>query len=221
MNIHQYIFLFLLFLSGITLVSCGSGNSSETGSKTRYEVESGEVSYRLDGMQQGYETLYFDQWGAREARYTKATLRLGTGMERKIDRLIMTDKEWIYTIDFLEKTGTKTRNPAYDKKQAETSMDVRDLSRINAQKLYKLGGQKVGQDQVADLPCEVWEVKRLAAKFWVWKQLVLKREPKIKTERTIIREAVRVSTGKPIPSDKFALPKDIKIQDLSTEGLRN
>jgi len=221
MYFHQYISLLILFLSGIVLVSCGSGSSSGTSSQTRYEVKSGEVSYRLDGMQQGYETLYFDQWGAREARYTKVTLRLGTGMERKIDRFILTDKEWVYTIDFLEKTGTKTRNPAYDKKQADTNLDVRDLSRINTQKLYKLGGRKVGQDQVADLPCEVWEVKRLAAKFWIWKQVVLKRQPKIKTERTIIREAVRVSTGNPIPADKFALPKDIQIQDLSKEGLRN
>ncbi|OJJ19439.1 hypothetical protein BKI52_21770 [marine bacterium AO1-C] len=221
MRFHQYIPLFIVSLSTILLVSCGSGSSSETSPKNRYEVESGEVSYRLDGMQQGYETLYFDQWGAREARYTKAILRLGTGVEQEIDRLILTDKEWVYTIDFLEKTGTKTRNPAYDKKQADTNLDVRDLSRINGQKLYKLGGQKTGQDQVADLPCEVWEVKRLAAKFWIWKQLVLKREPKIKTERTIIREAVRVTTGKPIPSDKFALPKDIKIQDLNKEGLRN
>ncbi len=221
MRFHQYISLFIVLSLAIVLVSCGSGSSLENSSKNRYGVVSGQVNYRLDGMQQGTETLYFDQWGAREARYTNATLRLGKGVERKVSRLILTNKEWVYTIDFLEKTGIKTRNPAYDKKQAATNLNVRDLSRINAQKLYKLGGKKIGTEQVADLPCEVWEVKRLAAKFWIWKQLVLKRQPKIATERTIIREAIIVSTGNTIPDDKFAIPKDIKIKDLSKESLMN
>lgn len=207
---------------GVTLSACESGSSTKnTDSSHRYGIASGEISYRLDGLQQGYETVYFDQWGAREARYTKATQKIGSGMDRKIDRLMITDKEWIYTIDFIEKTGTKTRNPAYDKEQIATNLDVRDLSRINIQKLYKLGGKKVGQDQIVDLPCEIWEVKRLAAKFWVWNQIVLKRTPKIATERTIIREAVKVTTGQAIPKEKFALPQDIKIQDLTKEGLRN
>lgn len=217
---HKFFYFFVPLLLG--LVSCN--NSSDTGkanNQHRYDVSSGEISYKLNGMQEGYETLYFDQWGVREARYTKATLKIGTGLDRKVDRLIVTNKEWIYTIDFVEKTGTKMKNPAYEKNLTQTSLNPRDLSRINGQKLHKLGGQKTGQEQVADLPCEVWEVKRLAAKFWIWKQLVLKRIPKIATERSIMREAVRVNTGQKIPADKFEIPKDIVIQDLSTKSLRN
>lgn len=215
----------LIYLLGgllmVCLTACG-GSSTNNGDKAhRYEVESGEISYRLDGVQQGYETVYFDQWGNREARYIKATLKIGTGVDRKVDRLILTDKEWVYTVDFLEKTGTKMKNPAYDKNLKQSSLDPRDLSRINAQKLLKLGGQKVGEDQVADLVCDVWEVKRLAAKFWIWKQIVLKRSPKITTERTIVREAVKVATGQKIPKDKFALPKNIEIQDLTTKSLQH
>lgn len=214
----------LIYLLGgllvVCLTACGGGNATDKASTHRYEVESGEISYRLNGVQQGYETVYFDQWGNREARYTKATHKLGSGVDRKVDRLILTDKEWVYTIDFLEKTGTKTKNPAYDKTLKQSNLNPRDLSRINAQKLLKLGGQKVGEDQVADLTCDVWEVKRLAAKFWIWKQIVLRRTPKITTERTIVREAVRVTTGQKIPADKFALPKNIKIQDLTTNGLQ-
>lgn len=211
--------LSLVLVMGFT--SCSRSPDQNTSGKHRYEVVSGEINYRLNGIQQGYETVYFDQWGAREARYTKATLKVGSGVERTIDRLILTNKEWIYTIDFVEKTGTKMRNPAFDKDQASTNLTTRELSRINTQKLYKLGGQKVGEEPVVDLACEVWEVKRLAAKFWVWKQIVLKREPKIATEKTILREAVRVTTGQKIPEDKFELPGTIKIQDLNSKSLRN
>ncbi|EAY24188.1 hypothetical protein [Microscilla marina] len=213
-----FFFGWCILASGLT--ACGGNKTGSNTAKThRYEVESGEISYRLNGIQQGYETVYFDQWGAREARYTKATLKVGSNVDRKVDRMILTDKEWVYSIDFLEKTGTKMRNPAYDQNPKQISLNPQDLSRINAQKLFKLGGQKTGQDQVTDLTCDVWEVKRLAAKFWIWKQIVLKRIPKIATERTITREAVRVTTGQKIADEKFALPKNIEIQDLSTKSL--
>ncbi len=95
---------------GARTSSDGSRPATETsGYPKRYQVESGIVEYEMSGMQKGTETVYFDRWGWREAKYTNTELSIA-GLSRKETKLSIMDGDWIYNIDLESRTGTKIKN---------------------------------------------------------------------------------------------------------------
>jgi len=176
----------------------------------RYPIQSGMIFYDINvtGASKGFTThtsgiarLVFDHWGARELKEEDATeVQTGDFNEtRDIRSMTKMDHGTIYTVDFDDRTIYKTRDRDLDLAIARGE----DLSNESVQLLKEMKAVKVGTDEVAGFPCDVWRAKD--QKICLYKGIPLKitvEGPGFYSER----KAVQVVLNKPIPDDQFKLP---------------
>lgn len=178
----------------------------------RYKIRAAVVEYKMSGMQTGTETLYFDRWGMRETKYTQTEIKAGTIVVKQ-NRMTLLDGEWTYNVDLDTKTGTKIPTPFMKELTGTAKRESKDATEIGEEMLARMGGRKIGTETVLGKPCDVWEIKNLNAKSWVWQGVTLKTVVNM-LGQMMTTEAVRVQDNASIPEEKVTLPKDVKI----TEG---
>jgi len=203
----QSLFTFALF-SSFFLASSTASSQSLAGVK-RYQIKSGVVEYTLSGTRKGTETIYFENWGMREAKYTKAELSVA-GFSQKQNTLTLLDGNYTYNVDLDKRTGTKMETPLLK----ELSASNKDLTETGEKMMKSMGGVKIGTEVVLGKTCDLWEIKNMKSKTWVWKGVPLKTHVSMPSmEMTIM--ATKLDEGASITADKFAIPADVKI----TEGV--
>lgn len=181
----------------------------------RYNVQSCIVEYSLGGSQKGSETLYFDRWGMREARYSNKELSM-MGVQQKTNTLLITDYDWMYNIDLDKKTGTKTKNGIFQSllKNAKNN----DLIEAGMKMMKDMGGEKIGTETIAGKMCDIWEIKKLGSKTWIWNAVPLKVTAKFAGVE-ITSVATKVHEGATIPESKFQVPAGVKIKEGKIGGM--
>lgn len=179
----------------------------------RYKIRSGIIEYKMSGMQTGTETIYFDRWGMREAKYTQTEIKVGT-ISVKQNQLTLLDGEWTYGVDLDKKTGTKMPTPLMKELAGAAKREGKDATEIGEDMLTRMGGRKIGTETLLGKTCEVWEIKNMNAKSWIWQGVTLKTEVNMMGKVTTT-EAVRLQDNVNIPEEKLTLSKDVKI----TEGV--
>lgn len=197
--------------AGTTSSSGSSQPATETsGYPKRYLVESGIVEYEMSGMQKGTETVYFDRWGWREAKYTNSELSIA-GITRKENKLTIMEGEWISNIDLASRTGSKIKNPMLQ--QFIEAAKGRSLTEVGEEMMRRMGGEKSGSDTVAGQPCDIWVVKQMGSKSCVWNGVTLRTEVTMGGMQ-MTSNATRFQANAAVPADKITIPGDVKI----TEG---
>ncbi|HEX9652475.1 MAG TPA: hypothetical protein VGA99_02090 [bacterium] len=156
----------LLVLASLTAVS-----AMQTGSKfKRYTQKNGTIEYTITGnMMTGTEALYFDEFGLREAKYTNTEIKMGS-FSQKTNSVAYVEGSTIYTVDLNTNTGTKMENSMMKK------LEGKDLQDAGKQMLVEMGGKQIGNETFLGKNCEVWEIKNLGSKSWIWNGLMLKTE---------------------------------------------
>ena len=164
--ISRTIFIFL-----VVFAFCGSILAMQTASKMkRYNQKSGSIEYQITGsMMSGTETLYFDDFGAREAKYTATEVKVA-GFSQKTNTAAYIEGSTIYTVDLNTNTGTKIEN------KIMKNLEGKDLQDAGKQMLKDMGGKQIGNETFMGKNCEVWEIKSLGSKTWIWNGLPLKTD---------------------------------------------
>jgi hypothetical protein len=157
-------------------------------------------------MQTGSETLYFTDYGMREAKYTNTELKMG-GITQKSNKMTLLDSATIYTIDLDTKTGATMENPMYK------SFEGKDATEVGEKILKDMGGKKIGTESLLGKTCDVWEIKNLGSKTWIWSGLPLKTETNMMGMQMTIA-ATKIQEEVAIPKEKLQIPAGTKI----TEG---
>lgn len=196
-------------LSSSFLIASGTASSQSLAGVKRYQIKSGVVEYTLSGTRKGTETIYFDNWGMREAKYTQAEMSM-MGFTQKQNTLTLLDGETTYNIDLDTKTGTKMETPILK----ELAANNKDLTDAGEKMMKSMGGVKIGTEVVLGKTCDVWEIKNMQSKTWVWKNVPLKTQVNMANmQMTMI--AIKFEDGAAIPADKLKIPSDVTI----TEGV--
>lgn len=209
--------LYMSFVVFIVCIRFAAYVTYADGPKRYPKVKSGIIKYNVTGMNEGTEVVYFDNWGEREARYSNTSINM-MGVIRKNNTLtIMTDNgKWIYNIDLDKKTGTKMKNPTFDKLAGKSEKELEDLTE---KMLGKMGAKKTGTEKVAGKTCDVWESQSVKTKTCIWNDITLKSEAGIgKMSMNLV--ATEVKEGVSIPDEKFQIPSDVKIQELDMSTVR-
>lgn len=157
-------------------------------SAQRYGLPQAFIEYKISGgMFAGSEQLYFDQYGRREAKYTQQQIKV-MGMNQETHTATFTDfnEGVIYTYDFNTKSGTRMDNPLQD---AFRQQDIRE---VGEKMMLQMGGRKIGTGEVLGRPCDIWEIKSMGTKTWVWKWISLKTETNM-MGNTMTIEAIKIS----------------------------
>lgn len=175
----------------------------------RYQFKSGKVVYKLSGMMTGTETMYFDDYGRKEARFNESEMNM-MGTKQKINRQTITDGKYIYSINKQNNTAQKMDNPIYTMFSKED-----DLKKVGEDIMKKLGGKKIGNETIKGKNCEIWDVQKLGGKIWVWNSIAIKSDINMMgMKMTQIAESVETDID--VSPDLFKLPKGINIQDMSS-----
>lgn len=127
--------------------------------------------------------------------------------------LIITDKEWSYTIDLENKTGLKSKND--DSEDSPSEKILSDDEVTFRQMIEKEGGVIIGNETFLGKNCIIAELteindegKQLKTKMWYYKGIPLKVSNSAYT-----MEATKFEENVKIPSSKFQVPKDIQITE--------
>jgi hypothetical protein len=209
MNRILIVSLFLLF------AYTANAQSDSVPPARKYSIKSGKIIYQIKGGSIDGERIFiFDDWGNRTKQITTshidyAEIKKSLGIkdstnspsiskERK--ELIITTPAGIYHIDLDKKLGK------FDDYHDSFLTPTNDYSKTIAHEVY-LGRL-----------CEVKNTLNLA-KIWIWKGIMLKNAMIEKEGETGGSEyAVEIDEGYQIKPDEFNVPKDIRIECISSEN---
>ncbi len=169
----------------------------------RYGIEKGILYFRLDGAVKGTETIYFDHWGWREAKYINTETDLGTFHE-KVNKVTYLDGERRYEYDPTTRTAHWFESPQVE--QAARKYGTRNMVDVGIEMIKNMGGVKVREESFAGVNCEVWDIKRYKTTLWMWQGLTLKERSKM-DDIPVGRTCLIIETDKPIPADRILLPQ--------------
>lgn len=173
----------------------------------RYGVKSGIIEYELTGAQSGKEIIYFDDYGSREAKFTETEMSFG-GFSQKVNTLNIIEGKMIYTIDLATNTGTKAENPIFN--QFDPNGE-KSMMEIGEQMMRQMGGQMIGQETVLGKTCDLWEVRQLQSKTWIWEGIPLKMDINMGMQMNSVATSIKEG---PVPQEKLEIPSGITFQDL-------
>jgi hypothetical protein len=182
-----------------------------------FGVESGIVEYEISGSQYGNKTLYFKDWGRKQAEFSVSTIKVGK-YSKHTNLLRLKNGNWQYIINLESKTGTKRENPILEK--LREFKDQISYGEFGEQLALIDGGIETGSDVIKGKKCRVFEFKTRNSKLWLWNWLILKSETlsgkvKINVQATSIQENVSIADSIFIP------PLDILLPEVDLKSLRD
>ncbi len=180
----------------------------------RYEFKSGKVVYQSSGSLTGTETMYFDNYGMLEVKNTKSSLEM-MGIKRVTDAKVIMKDKWVYSIDNTTGEANRMENPIYS-----MFPEGGDLEKAGEEMMINMGGKNVGTETILGKECEIWEIKKLMSKVWVWKSIPLKSEVNM-MGISINQIATSVEVDIDISPDEFKIPEGIKFKDMGNIKLNN
>ncbi len=217
-------FVTLLIATSIALGSCGkkgpeavpandstaqaaASTAPATASPTsgKYKIKSAVVtsSTEMPSLKEHTtETLYFDNYGAREARET-----VGDVSGIKIHTLAFTKDGYLYTVNYDQKTCTRMKGMA-------VSADM-DYSHLTDHEIQEYHIQQEGTEQVAGKTCDVYSMNSSMIKGRVsaWNGIPMHTQTTVSgMQMNSIVTAIDENAA--IPESKFEVPEGFTIKDL-------
>lgn len=172
-----------------------ANENAYTGPK-RYPIKSGIIQYQMISPQTGTLTVFFDNYGMKEARYYEL---LSIDKKQNSMDLQILDGDTLYIIKLNEKKGSKQLRPPFLFQVFTDSLMLAD------------GYMNTGKETIGGKECSVWTKKKIGSTTWTWQGMILKQETTTGDRTTYsvtsIREDVPVSAG------KFAIPEGIALEE--------
>jgi len=173
----------------------------------RYQAKSGIIKYKVEGTSKGTEILYFDNFGAKEAKQAKLKTT-AMGFTQENDQITIMNKATIIVADYKTKTYTKMPNPVFQITR-QLEQNIKDTEKFGEELMKSIGGKLVGTETVLGKPCKIWEVKNMSTKTWTYKFIPLKVELNIMGMK-ISYIATSIKLDVPVPAEKFKIPNGFK-----------
>lgn len=174
--------------------------------KGKYGIKSGIVQYKTEMMgMEVMQTLTFDDYGKKEATDVEMEM-----MGVKIHTVNLTKDGFIYNLDMVKKTGTKSPEVNI----ANASIDFENLSE---EMVKEMDLKKLGTEEFLGKTCEKMSIdnKKMSMKgtFLVYKGIALKSETDMGSMKMNLL-AEKFEENPTLPAEKFEVPADIKIQEI-------
>lgn len=189
----------------------GNTNPNETQDFTTLRIEF-ETKANFGGVETiQHETQWVDLKNNRTATHSISETK-GMGMSQKEEQLNIEEGDWAYSIDLVNKTGTKM-NIAQFKEMAQAMGQFIRPDFKNLEEFVKQnGGKMLPNETFLGKDCTVFEV--FGMKQWLYKGQIVK----VEMNGQVMRQAVKIEENVKIPDEVFKIPKGIKIEEANLEG---
>ena len=207
-----------LLFSLMALILLNISPKAQDNKANRYAVKSGHVEYKLTGNAEGTRSIWFDNYGDTwvEEKQTTTTVKM-FGMKSVTEEhtlIIMNGAESI-TVDFIEGTAYKSRNPYYqDGKDFAESMTKEQQEEFANDIMNSLGGEIIGEETILGKKCEIMSM--LGSKAWIYKGITLKSETKVLGVKNY-EEAIKFEENIKFPASKLKVPEGFDVEDLTQQ----
>lgn len=171
-----------------------------------YGIDHAAIEYEISGAEKGAETLYFDQWGMRQARFKSAdTTKWGF-----LNTITLNLAEQIIFIDPNKNLGQKK----VDEKLKQLLADPKATSAglLSLQSVTMMGGKKIADENVSNWACEVWEVESMKLKLWLWNGIIIRSQAQT-PEGQINYLVIKIDDVTVVDEAVFTVPPGIKFLD--------
>ena len=190
-----------------------------TGTPKRYDVKSGIVKYNIQAdMMEGTETLYFDDYGRTEAKYTDIQMNvpgMPPGMAEQQQLTIMRDG-YLYNIDRKTNEGTKVEDTI--SKQMMEEMGKKDMKEVGDFAMKALDGIEKGEDTVAGYDCDLWLLQALSSTNCVYKGVSLRAETNV-NGLNMLFEAESAEFDINVPKEKLEVPSGVRLSEVDMDEM--
>ncbi len=176
----------------------------------RYGIEKGAFIFRIEGAVEGTEHYFFDNWGWREAKYTRMTSEAQNLFEETNEvQYLDGERRYVYF--------PETQKAQYfDSNQVEKmaiKYQTKDMVVVGNEMLKNMGMQPAGKAKVGEIECDVWVKANPKIRLYMWQGLTMGEESYV-DNYPIGRRCILVELEKNPPLDRMLLPKDAIIEKL-------
>jgi len=212
------IILLLIVLSIILSVNIFSQTKSKKTQTTKttsnkiYENKSGKLVYKMNFMGDQYYTLYWDDYGDKEAKIMKVDIEV-FGQKSSSENVELKVDGYIYKFDRDKKEGTKSK--AYSPLGTAKGVPS-DISKMAQKEIEKMKLVDLGTKEILGKTCKGYQMEPMGMKMetWSWKNLLLESKTWMsKQGEPIEMNAISLELDIPIPEDIFKVPSDIKFTE--------
>jgi hypothetical protein len=175
--------------------------------KGPFQIKSGIVEMTTDFMGDQKQTLYFDDYGRKQAVYTTTTVSM-FGMTSTSHSATITADGKSIEIDVEKKTATRRSASV----PASSMPDVAQLTE-KMKKEYKL--EPLEEREILGRKCQGFSmvVMGMPIKGWTWKGLPMLTMTRIGNGMATVK-VVSIQEDVAVPPDKFAVPEGVQVKDI-------
>lgn len=130
-------------------------------------------------------------------------------MTKKQNQMSIQDGYKTTVIDLSTNVGSTAETPKL--RYMLEVKNQKELEEFSITAMKEMGAQIIGKEDVLGKSCELWEMKNMGTKTWLWKMLPLKTETTM-SGISIKSTAIKVEVDVSVPEDKFDLPEDVQIK---------
>ena len=199
----------------LLVISYANADSIKSATRRYPKSKSGIIKYNVSGTKTGTEVVYYEDWGRREAIYTKSTVDLrGVIVDRNTLTLLEDNGLWINNIDLNARTGIRMKNPRYKEYVGKSRIELENTKKKS---LKDAGARRAEIEMVIGKPCFVWTVQYNGNEIYLWNGIVLKKiTGSGYSETTTVATEITESVN--IPEEKFTIPPDIQMKTLNVSA---
>ena len=178
----------------------------------RYGIEKGAFIFRIDGAVNGTEHLFFDNWGWREAKYTRTTTEVANFHE-ETNEVQYLDGERRYVYD--PKTNKAQYFDSQQIIQVASKYNTKDMVVVGNEMLKNMGAVPDGKAMVGKIECDAWVIEKNRIRLYMWQGLTMGEESYV-NNIPIGRRCLQVELEKDLPLDKLLLPKGAVVEEVNS-----
>jgi hypothetical protein len=187
----------------------GSSTASTGTTKKQYEVKSGIVEMKnsmMDGMK---STLYFDDYGAKQATISSVEM-----MGQKSENVQIMSGGWNLAYDAKTKKGTKMKIP---ENAFAGGSGVPSPADLTDEMKKKYGYKELEDREFLGKTAKGYSMSAMGmdVKVWTWNNVPLYLEMGTGQGKPIVMEATSIQTDVDVPADKFVVPDDVTLEEMS------
>lgn len=179
--------------------------------KGMYEVKSGVLELTNSMSSDMKQTLYFDDYGAKQATYTLLEMKM-MGQVIKSETITIEADGWQIEYDAEKKTGTKRKMLG---PKAGPMPDIKTLSAKDRAE-YKM--VELPAKTIAGKECKGYGMDMMGMKMkaWTWSNLPMYSETQMgsASDKPMVVEVKSLQVDVPVPADKFKVPEGIALTEI-------
>ena len=126
---------------------------------------------------------------------------------QETEQIAFTEGNTIYSVDQKTGTGTKAGVSSIMK-----PFEGQDLDEVGEKMMKQMGGEKIGTEEYLGKPCDVWVMKSMGTKIWIWQgtRVTLKTDTDLGMKMSVAATEISES----FDLKKLDRPRDIDYKEM-------